>query len=136
MAVRHHPHPFPSLPPRLRTCSVRCVSNSMPFCDDELIGLSGGCLIDQTNALVKSDLDGDLAKPSSAIGMIVAALRQRKNSGTPSFTVLSCDNLPENGDKVTKTERDHAKLEPDRATKVCMAFRGRQGKNNLVKTVR
>ncbi|CAM9594435.1 unnamed protein product [Ectocarpus fasciculatus] len=56
--------------------------------------------LDRTNALVKSDLDGDLAKPSSAIGMIVAALRQRKNNGTPSFTVLSCDNLPENGDKI------------------------------------
>lgn len=54
----------------------------------------------QANALVKSDLDGDLAKPSSAIGMIVAALRKRKQEGTPSFTVLSCDNLPENGDKV------------------------------------
>lgn len=54
----------------------------------------------QANALVKSDLDGDLAKPSSAIGMIVAALRQRRKNGTPSFTVLSCDNLPENGDKV------------------------------------
>lgn len=54
----------------------------------------------KTNALVKSDLDGDLAKPSSAIGMIVAALRKRKKEGTPSFTVLSCDNLPENGDKV------------------------------------
>ncbi|CAM9946560.1 unnamed protein product [Ectocarpus sp. 12 AP-2014] len=56
--------------------------------------------LDRANALVKSDLDGDLAKPSSAIGMIVAALRQRKNNGTPSFTVLSCDNLPENGDKI------------------------------------
>ena len=49
---------------------------------------------------MKSDLDGDLAKPSSAIGMIVAALRKRRQEGTPSFTVLSCDNLPENGDKV------------------------------------
>ena len=56
----------------------------------------------QANPLVKSDLDGDLAQPSSAIGMIVAALRQRRNSGTPSFTVLSCDNLPENGDKVRR----------------------------------
>nr|AGN55416.1 mannitol dehydrogenase [Saccharina japonica] len=56
--------------------------------------------LDRANALVKSDLDGDLAKPSSAIGMIVAALRKRKQEGTPSFTVLSCDNLPENGDKI------------------------------------
>lgn len=62
------------------------------------------CRYRQANALVKSDLDGDLAKPSSAIGMIVAALRQRRKNGTPSFTVLSCDNLPENGDKVSEGE--------------------------------
>lgn len=59
----------------------------------------------QANSLVKSDLDGDLAKPSSAIGMIVAALRERRKNGTPSFTVLSCDNLPENGDKVRRKSR-------------------------------
>lgn len=51
---------------------------------------------------MKSDLEGNLAKPKSAIGMIVAALRQRREQGTRSFTVLSCDNLPENGDKVNK----------------------------------
>ncbi|CAM9662527.1 unnamed protein product, partial [Sphacelaria rigidula] len=32
--------------------------------------------------------------------MIVAALKQRKANGVKSFTVLSCDNLPENGDKI------------------------------------
>lgn len=56
--------------------------------------------LDQENAFVKSDLQGDLATPKSAIGMIVAALRKRKAEGTKSFTVLSCDNLPENGDKI------------------------------------
>lgn len=49
---------------------------------------------------MKSDLDGDLAKPKTAIGMIVAGLRARMKKGLGSFTVLSCDNLPENGDKV------------------------------------
>jgi hypothetical protein len=33
-------------------------------------------------------------QPKTAIGMIVAALRQRREKHTPSFTVLSCDNLP------------------------------------------
>lgn len=56
--------------------------------------------LDTANALVKDDLEGNLAKPKTAIGMIVAALRQRKQKGMVSFTVLSCDNLPENGDKV------------------------------------
>ena len=57
--------------------------------------------LDTTNALVKDDLEGDLVKPKSAIGMIVAALRQRKQKDMSSFTVLSCDNLPENGDKAS-----------------------------------
>lgn len=56
--------------------------------------------------MVKNDLEGDLAKPSTAIGMIVAALRQRRDTGTPSFTVLSCDNLPENGDKVNEKKKE------------------------------
>lgn len=63
------------------------------------------CFFFKANAMVKNDLDGDLAKPSTAIGMIVAALRQRRDTGVPSFTVLSCDNLPENGDKVSRKRR-------------------------------
>lgn len=51
---------------------------------------------------MKSDLEGGLSKPKSAIGMIVAGLRKRRDTGVKSFTVLSCDNLPENGDKVNK----------------------------------
>lgn len=35
--------------------------------------------------------------PRSAIGFIVRALQRRKASGGPPFTVLCCDNLPENG---------------------------------------
>ncbi|CAM9645157.1 unnamed protein product, partial [Chrysoparadoxa australica] len=56
--------------------------------------------LDTENAFVKSDLEGDLACPKTAIGMICAALRARKNRGIESFTVMSCDNLPENGDKI------------------------------------
>lgn len=63
---------------------------------------------------MKSDLEGNLAKPKSAIGMIVAALRQRREQGTRSFTVLSCDNLPENGDKVSTGQ----------ATQVSIVLRG------------
>jgi len=35
--------------------------------------------------------------PRSAIGLIVESLRQRKASNVPPTTILSCDNLPENG---------------------------------------
>mmetsp|Transcript_7696 Transcript_7696/g.11583 ORF Transcript_7696/g.11583 Transcript_7696/m.11583 type:complete len:659 (+) Transcript_7696:58-2034(+) len=55
--------------------------------------------LDLNNTFVKFDIENNLKKPKTAIGLIVAALRQRMNLNMPSFTVLSCDNLPENGDK-------------------------------------
>lgn len=45
---------------------------------------------------IKHDLD-NLQSPKSAVGYIVAALNNRKGTGTPPFTPLSCDNLPHNG---------------------------------------
>ncbi|CNF76589.1 mannitol dehydrogenase family protein [Yersinia frederiksenii] len=36
-------------------------------------------------------------RPQSAVGVIVAALAQRKAAGRPAFSVMSCDNMPENG---------------------------------------
>ena len=39
----------------------------------------------------------DSARPTSAVGLIVAALDARRAAGTPPFTVLCCDNLPHNG---------------------------------------
>ncbi|HWJ76105.1 MAG TPA: mannitol dehydrogenase family protein [Kaistia sp.] len=46
------------------------------------------------------DISADLASPASprtAHGFIVEALARRRAAGTPAFTVLSCDNLPNNG---------------------------------------
>lgn len=46
------------------------------------------------------DMAHDAANPGaprSVFGMILAALRARRDAGTPPFTVMSCDNLPENG---------------------------------------
>lgn len=40
----------------------------------------------------------NISTPKSAIGFIVAALNVRFKSGIKSFTVLSCDNLPNNGE--------------------------------------
>lgn len=37
-------------------------------------------------------------KPGTAFGAIVAALQARRAAGIPPFTVMCCDNLPENGD--------------------------------------
>ncbi|WP_417722397.1 mannitol dehydrogenase family protein [Salipiger sp.] len=36
--------------------------------------------------------------PGTVFGAIVAALRARREAGTPPFTVMSCDNIPGNGD--------------------------------------
>ncbi|QOV66060.1 mannitol dehydrogenase family protein [Kosakonia pseudosacchari] len=43
---------------------------------------------------------GDLQnphQPKSAAGVIVEALARRKAAGLPAFSVMSCDNMPENG---------------------------------------
>jgi fructuronate reductase len=37
------------------------------------------------------------AVPKTILGLIVHALRRRRTAGLPPFTVLSCDNLPNNG---------------------------------------
>lgn len=46
------------------------------------------------------DMAADAAAPRtprSVFGMILAALRRRRAAGIAPFTVMSCDNLPENG---------------------------------------
>ena len=49
-------------------------------------------------------------RPRSALGFLVAALRSRKARGLPPFTVLCCDNLPENGRTVAKVVTKLASL--------------------------
>mmetsp|Transcript_5994 Transcript_5994/g.17865 ORF Transcript_5994/g.17865 Transcript_5994/m.17865 type:complete len:546 (+) Transcript_5994:122-1759(+) len=54
--------------------------------------------LDLSNADVVHDLDpANAAAPRSAIGVLVAALRLRRDRGVEPFTALSCDNLPHNG---------------------------------------
>ncbi|MES0812217.1 mannitol dehydrogenase family protein [Roseibium sp. SCPC15] len=46
------------------------------------------------------DILSDLAnpeQPQTVFGILVSALLERKESGVAPFTVMSCDNLPENG---------------------------------------
>ena len=64
----------------------------------------GGYLINQvtgrfdpTHPSLASDLAGD-GPPRTAFGYLVEALRRRRDAGTAPFTVMSCDNLPGNGD--------------------------------------
>ncbi|MHA7776776.1 mannitol dehydrogenase family protein [Roseibium sp. M-1] len=56
------------------------------------------------------------AVPVSAPGFLVRALARRKAAGVPPFTVLTCDNLPENGRLVKGIVQDLAeRLDPELA---------------------
>ena len=57
--------------------------------------------------------DLENALPRSAPGFLVRALQRRRDAGHPPFTVLTCDNLPENGKLVRRAVLDLAeKLDP------------------------
>lgn len=64
----------------------------------------GYCLDPATGALraddpaVAADI-ANLAAPQTAPGFLVAGLAARRAAGIDPFTVLSCDNLPENGQR-------------------------------------
>ncbi len=56
------------------------------------------------------------ATPGSVFGFIVEALARRKASGTPAFTVMSCDNIQGNGDVAHRMITAFARLkDPDLA---------------------
>ena len=55
-------------------------------------------------------------RPKSAIGIVVAALRRRRDSGNPAFTALSCDNIQHNGHVLKNAVLDLAtRLDPQLA---------------------
>lgn len=63
-------------------------------------------------------LQGDIASaageaPRSAFGFITEALRRRREAGTEPFTVMSCDNLPGNGDVARKMLTSFARMQDE-----------------------
>ncbi|WP_018984138.1 mannitol dehydrogenase family protein [Salinimonas chungwhensis] len=77
----------------------------------------GYCLNNQGELdLTHADIEHDLAHPDtpvSAIGLLVAALATRRKAGYNELTVVSCDNLPENGDKLYRAvKRFAARYDP------------------------
>lgn len=56
---------------------------------------------------IRHDLENSAA-PVSAPGFLVAALLRRKERGLPGFTLLSCDNLPDNGHVLRTVVQDLA----------------------------
>lgn len=62
-------------------------------------GITNDGTLDHAHPAIAADLANPEA-PTSAIGLVVAALSRRKAAGSPAFTVLSCDNLSHNGQKL------------------------------------
>ena len=68
--------------------------------------------LDFSNRAIIDDLK-NLENPKTAVGYLVAGLRDRYLNGKAPFTVLSCDNLPNNGAVVKKVVLDFAqKIDP------------------------
>jgi fructuronate reductase len=79
---------------RLADPAVRIVTLTVTEKGYRRVGASGG--LDADDPVVRQDLATPEA-PRTAPGLLVAALRLRRAAGVAPFTVLSCDNLPENG---------------------------------------
>lgn len=65
--------------------------------------------LDASNPDIRHDAEQP-DQPRTAFGMILAALRRRRDAGEAPFTVMSCDNLPENGHVAKQTVVGLAKL--------------------------
>lgn len=63
--------------------------------------------LDLTNSRIAHDLITP-DTPHSAPGILVEALHRRRQRGLPPFTVLSCDNIPDNGHVVRQAVLDMA----------------------------
>ena len=60
-------------------------------------------------AAIVADL-ADPARPLTAFGLVVEALRVRRERGIPPFAVLSCDNISSNGDVARRAFSAYAAL--------------------------
>ncbi|MEO1249584.1 MAG: mannitol dehydrogenase family protein, partial [Pseudomonadota bacterium] len=77
--------------------------------------------LDETHPDIAADLNNrdprNPSAPKSVPGLILAALRKRREASTPPFTLLSCDNLRHNGRLLRTAITDLAALtDPDMVT--------------------
>ena len=87
--------------------SVRIVTLTVTekgYCHDPATGA-----LNEDHPDIRHDLDNP-ASPRTAVGFIAEALARRRAAGLEPFTVLSCDNLPSNGDTVARILRRFAEL--------------------------
>ncbi|MFB1073014.1 mannitol dehydrogenase family protein [Vibrio diabolicus] len=64
--------------------------------------------LDTNHPFIKSDLD-NLNKPKSAVGCIVQGLKRRMENDLGPISIMSCDNMPENGRKTRNAVIDFAR---------------------------
>ena len=88
--------------PRIRIVSLTVTEKG--YCHDPATGA-----LDEAHPDIVHDL-AHPASPISAPGLIVAALELRRQRGHKAFTVMSCDNLPANGQTAGRIVRRLAAL--------------------------
>ncbi|WP_433236770.1 mannitol dehydrogenase family protein [Actinomadura nitritigenes] len=79
----------------------------------------GGYHVNQTTGAFEADAAvlaeaRDGARPTSAFGFLTEALARRRAAGTAPFTVMSCDNVPQNGRIARRTLSAFARLRDER----------------------
>jgi len=71
---------------------------------------------DPTHPDITADAKDLLTHPRTVFGLILAGLKRRRDIGIEPFTVMSCDNLPDNGDVAKRMICAFARLkDPDLA---------------------
>lgn len=78
--------------PNTRIVSLTLTGSGYFF--DEVTGA-----LDASHPDIVSDLQGK-ETPRTVYGFLAAGLKLRKEAGLPPFSVMSCDNIPGNGDRV------------------------------------
>lgn len=95
------------------------VVDRMASADTKIVSLTvteGGYNIDDETGKFRTDAKGAVhdaehpEEPQTTFGFIVAALRRRKEAGLAPFTVMSCDNLPGNGNIARTAVVEQARL--------------------------
>jgi len=107
--VLHAPTDAARVMDRLTAPGTRIVTSTVTekgYC------LAADGTLDQDHPTIRRDL-ADPRHPTGLIGHLVEGLRRRRDAGLKPFTVVCCDNLPDNGRKVGRAVADFARrLDP------------------------
>lgn len=70
--------------------------------------------LDRSDPTRQADLRRE-GPPSTMLGCVTEALRRRRDAGVPPFAVMSCDNLPRNGEVARSMTTAFARLQDEAA---------------------